>query len=516
MKENIFFLTMLAIILALFGCSSETTQTSYDTEGKVQVGELHFAVEASPPSLDPHMSGAGSTTTVARHIFETLVTLDSKFEVAPMLAESWEISEDGKGYNFKLREGVKFHNGKELTAEDVVVSMSRWQDKAKKITLEGGKWKEKDKYTVTFEIENPSLYVLSELAGPYQFAAIMPKEVVSAATETGVEDFVGTGPFQFVEWKQDQHIHVAKYEDYLPIDIPSDGLAGKKEALVDDIYFQIVLDPSTRFAGVQTGEYDVGYGFEQDMFEQVESNPNMKAYNPFVGYTNIVFNKNEAPFNNIKMRQAVNAALDVSKIAKASLVDNYRLNSSYMQEEQANWFSEKGSEFYNNPNPAKAKALLKEAGYDREAIKLMTTRDYSYMYNSAVVIKEQLEAVGMKVELEVYDWPTVLSLESEPDKWDIEIMGFGTTTTPIEQHFFRPDNNYGPMDEKIEDLINRIKNATSDEVAKELWGELQNYSWEFLPIIKIADYTWLSASSDKVEGLSFFYGPILWNTKVID
>lgn len=517
--QKMISVSFLVIVLMLFGCSNNSNEevvndTTESTEA-IAGGEIHFAVEANPPSLDPHMSGAGATTTIARHIFETLVTLNSNFEVAPMLAQSWEVSDDGKTYTFKLREGIKFHNGKEMVAEDVVASMTRWQERANKITLEGGVWEEIDDYTVSFTVPNPSLYVLSELAGAYQFAAIMPKDVIENATETGVEEYIGTGPFQFVEWSHDQYVHVNKFDEYVPLDEPADGLAGKREALVDDIYFHIVLDPSTRFAGVQTGEYDIGYGFEQDMYEQVESNPQMKAYNPYVGFTCIVFNKNEGHyFSDVKMRQAVNKALDVDQIAKASLVDNYRMNSSYMQEEQIQWFTEAGSEHYNNPNPEEAKALLEEAGYDGGPIKIMTTKDYSYMYNSAVVIQEQLQEIGMNVELEVYDWPTLLNLEADPNEWDLEVMGFGTTSTPLEQHYFRPDTNYGPIDDKIEALLEEIRAATSEEEAQQLWEELQAYSWEYLPIIKIADYTWLSASTDKVDGLTFFYGPILWNTSI--
>lgn len=511
-------LAVLTLVLVLAGCSGETKQspqTSQTTEGseKTGGGELQYAMEASPPTLDPHMSGAGTTNSVARHIFESLVTVNSKFEVVPMLAKSWDISKDGQTIAFHLREGVTFHNGKEMVAEDVVASMKRWQEKANKISLNGAVWEAKDKYTAVLKLESPSLFVLSELAGAYQFAGIMPKEVINTATETGVKELIGTGPFKFVEWKQDQYIHLAKFAAYQSIDTPADGLAGKKEALIDDVYFQIVPDPSTRFAGLQTGEYDIGYGFEQDMYGQLKSNPNLKLYNPYVGYTSVIFNKAQGVFRNVKMRQAVNEALDSSKIAKASLVNNYRMNSSYMQQEQADWYSEAGSEQYNTPDKEKAMQLMRESGYKGETIKLLTTRDYSYMYNSAVVIKEQLEKAGMKVELGIYDWPTAMSMEGDPNKWDLEVMGFGTTSSPLEQWVYK-STNYGPMDKKSEALLAGIRTATSKAGAKKLWDELQRHSWEFLPLIKIADYTWLSASTDKVEGLTFFYGPVLWNTKV--
>jgi peptide/nickel transport system substrate-binding protein len=513
------FIAMLTFVLVLFGCSGEANQTSDDGEGEeTGGGELQYAINTQPPSIDPHMSTATATRDVARHIFESLVTLNSKYEVVPMLAKSWEQSEDGKTYTFQLREGVKFHNGEEMTAEDVVASMSRWKERSAtaQTLLEGATFEAKDDYTVVLQVEKPSVFVLPALAGTLQFAGIMPKEVVEATTETGVKEYIGTAPFKFVEWKQDQHIHLAKFEDYQPLDTPADGLGGKKEALVDDLYIQIVTDPSTRLTGLQTGQYDVGYGYEQDMLEQLESDPGINVFSPMIGYTSIVLNKTKGLFSDIKMRQAVNAALDVGKIAKASLVNNYRLNSSYMQEEQANWYSEAGSELYNSPDPEKAKRLLEEAGYNGETIRLITSRDYSYMYNSAAVIKEQLAKVGVNVELEVYDWPTVVSKRADPELWEIFITGLPTTSTPVEQLFFNSSWVDGPPDEKIEGLLQELRTSTSHEEAKKVWDELQGYSWEFLPIIKIADYTRLSASTEKVKGVTFFDGPVLWNTKVVE
>lgn len=511
-------LAVLTLVLALFGCSREANQTSQisDEGEETSGGELQVAINAQPPTIDPHMSSVSMTSTVARHMIEPLVTINSNYEAVPMLAKSWEISKDGKTYTFQLREGVKFHNGKEMTAEDVVASMRRWQEKSPiaQTILEGATFEAKDNYTVELQVAKPSVFVIYALAGMYQFAGIMPKELVEAATETGVEEYIGTGPFKFVDWKQDQYIHLAKYEDYQPVDSPADGLGGKKEALVEDLYFQFVVDSSTRLAGLLAGQYDIGYAYEYDMLEQLENNPSLNVYNPFFGPLALLFNKNQGLFSDIKMRQAVNAALDTEKIAKASLGDKYRLDSSYATKELPNWYSEAGGELYNNPDPEKAKRLLEEAGYNGETIRLITSRDYSYVYDSATAIKEQLSKVGMKVELEVYDFATVMARFFDPKKWEIFSIGFAMRTTPLEQEWFNSRYATGPLDEKSQELLQELSTSTSQEEAKKLWDELQEYSWEFLPIIKIADYSRISASTDKVKGLTILDGPILWNTKV--
>lgn len=521
MRKTVTFMVYLILMLVLWGCSEETNQgtPTPKVDEESSGGELQYAMSAQPPTLDPHMTTAGNTRAVSRNIFEGLVANNSEYEVVPMLAESWEISNDNKTYTFHLREGVKFHNGKEMTAEDVVASMNRWVEKSasiKTITNEVD-FQEKDTYTVVAQLKEPSIFLLNALAGTNQFSAVMPKEVIDEAIETGVKEYIGTGPFSFVEWKQDQYIHLSKYENYKSLDTPASGLGGKKEALVDDIYFQFVEDDSTRLSGVQTGEYDYGDVIDRDMLEQIRNDGNLTVQENSGLSSFLYFNKHDnSMFSDIKMRQAVNAALNIDDIAKAAFGEMYSLYSGYMAEEQTNWYSEAGSEFYNNPDLSKVNDLLEEAGYDGEKIRLVTTRDYSDLYNSAVVIQEQLKNAGFEVELEVYDWPTLNEKTDDPTAFELSFTYVSLQTTPLERIYYDPNWFAGPLDDKTEQLLQAMKTAASIEEAKKIWDELQAYSWEFLPIIKIADMIELNVSTNKVEGLTFFNGPVLWNTRVIE
>src|SRR5699024_3862661 len=127
-----------------------------------------------------------------------------------------------------------------------------------------------DTYTVDLKLEERASDVLDIMAGQGQFPGIMPKEIIESASAEGVSEFIGTGPFQYEEWKQDQYVHLKKYEDYVADSRETSGYAGKKEALVDDIYYHIVTDASTRLTGIQTGEYDVADSIEFDNFDQLE------------------------------------------------------------------------------------------------------------------------------------------------------------------------------------------------------------------------------------------------------
>lgn len=301
------------------------------------------------------------------------------------------------------------------------------------------------------------------------------------------------------------------------MDTPASGLGGKKEALVDDIYFQFVEDDSTRLSGVQTGEYDYGDVIDRDMLEQIRNDDNLTVQENSGLSSFLYFNKHDnSMFSDIKMRQAVNAALNIDDIATAAFGEMYSLYSGYMAEEQTNWYSEAGSEFYNNPDLSKVNDLLEEAGYDGEKIRLVTTRDYSDLYNSAVVIQEQLKNAGFEVELEVYDWPTLNEKTDDPTAFELSFTYVSLQTTPLERIYYDPNWFAGPLDDKTEQLLQSMKTAASIEEAKKIWDELQAYSWEFLPIIKIADMIELNVSTNKVEGLTFFNGPVLWNTSVIE
>lgn len=519
-KKILMAITLFILMFGLFGCNNKSEKSDESSGGnkKSSGGELRIAALSQPPTMDPHITTSSVTRDVSRHIFETLVTLNSDYEVVPMLAESVKESEDRKSYIFQLREGVKFHNGQEMVSEDVVASMNRWKDNSTsaQVFLKDATFEADGEYTVVLKLTEPSPLVLNVLAGTNQFAAIVPKKTIETATEKGIEQNIGTGPFKFVEWKQDQYIHLEKFADYQSLDSPADGISGKKEALIDDLYFEYITDESTRLAGIQTGQYDIAQGLPHDFYQQLVSNPDLEMYVPFDATEALLFNKYQGWFTDIKMRQAINHALEIEKILMASTPeeDLFRLNSSYMLKEQAQWYSESGSEFYNQHNPEKAKQLLNEAGYNGEEIVILTTRDFPSLYNSAVVIQQQLEKVGIQVKLDVYDYPTLVNRRVDPEKWDLYVTGIPTVSTPIELVYFNENFFDGPNDENTVDLLEAVTNASSLGEAVELWDELQEYSWEFLPIVKFGDSSTINSATKNVEGFTVFDGPVLWNTKV--
>ncbi|MED4750559.1 ABC transporter substrate-binding protein [Brevibacillus choshinensis] len=521
-----YLLTMLLIVsLSLLGCSTSSTNSTApgpnnEAAAPKEKNELRVALSVSPPSIDLVKTSTTVALQVGWHIFEPLVTLDKDYKPIPMLAKSYEVSQDGKEITFTLREGITFHNGKALGVEDVVTSLLRWKELSPngKTALANATVTAKDNDKVIIKLEKPSGTLLTSLAFPQQGAVIMPKEVIDAATEQGVKEYIGTGPFKFVEWKQDQYIHLEKFSDYKPLSEHANGLGGKKEAKVDHIYFHTVPDAATRVAGLQSGEYDFADELPFDNYDQLKSDPNLVTVvvKP-QKYVGLIFNKKQGLFSKAAARQAVNAALDheVIMMGITGNPDFFRLDHSLMFQEQA-WHSDAGKDKYNQKNPELAKKLLSDAGYAGEPVTIITTKDYDYIYKSSLMVKDQLEKIGVKVNFEIYDWPTMVSKRSDETKWNIFFTGFPTYTNPVQTLYLDSRNKWPGWynNPEMDALLDELRHSIAFDDQKVVFERIQSLFWDDLPAIKIGDLHGLAAHRNYVKGYQYFMDSPFWNVTV--
>ncbi|TXK85947.1 ABC transporter substrate-binding protein [Paenibacillus sp. N3.4] len=529
-KSTIIVLLVTMFVFALSGCSStpndpsKATNTATYSNGQTSTGAsggtLKIAYPSIPTTLDPHMSTSGYTAQLAIQIFETLVTLNSKYEVVPNLAQSYDISKDGKTITFALRQGVKFHNGKEMKAEDVVASMQKWQKTSStaKADLGNSTWEAKDDYSVVLHVESPSYILMYDIANPTQFPAIMPKEIIAGADATGVKEYIGTGPFQFKEFKPNEYMLFTKFKEYQPLSTPADGLSGKKEALVDELYFYSVKDSSTAINGLVSGEYDVVPYVNFDALPQIDNAKNVVQIKYSTGITTLVFNKKQGLFANVKARQAVNMALDKKAIMTAVYTgpDFFRLDPGLMQREQSAWYSDAGKEIYEKHDLGQAKQLLKEAGYNGEEVRILASKDWLPGYNAAIAVQQQLQEIGMKVKLAVMDWSTLLDRRSKPDQWEMFFTTFPSQSTPLQYPFLDSKTNWPGWTNspEIDKLLTKIKASTSQAEVKATFAELQKVFWDEVPVVSTGYSMQVDATSNKVKGYKNFICSIFWNTSI--
>ena len=299
----------MALVAALAAVPSAAWAAEYETRLKV-------ALTAQPPTLDPPLTVSQAALDVAQNFFETLYTQDGNFNPTPMLAKSCEISDDRRTYTFRLREGVLFHNGKEMDADDVAASMNYWLEKSARARnlLSGSKFEAKDRYTVVLTLPNPTGDVLSLMSAQANFPAIRPRDVIERATEKGVAEYVGTGPFVFEEWKPDQYIRLTRNPNYRALDTEPSGFAGRREALVEEVRYHFVPDAATRLAGLLSGEYDVADDIPAESYKELKGARNVVVHTDLGGTLTLFFNVREGVLADPKMRKAVNAALNMDDI----------------------------------------------------------------------------------------------------------------------------------------------------------------------------------------------------------
>ncbi|MBR7552530.1 ABC transporter substrate-binding protein [Allobacillus sp. GCM10007491] len=532
--KRILLMLLFVSVIALVACqgdddtdveadtesSGEESSGSSDSETSESDGgstELTLAYDTIPPSLDPHMSTATGTTDFALQIYETLFSIDSDYVAQPMLAASSEMSDDNQTLTIELREGVMFHNGEEMTAEDVVASMNRWKEISTKgqANLSDATFEANGDYEVVLKMNKPEPLIVNILAHPEQAPAIMPKEVIDNATAEGVSEYVGTGPFKVEEYVDTQSLHLKKFEDYSALDSESDGLVGNKTAKVDEILIDIVTDETIRFSGLQTGEYDIATRLSYDNVDQLQSEEGLKEFAEAFGFQGMFFNKANGFFTDNKARKAVNAALNMDDILTAAYVspDYYSADNSLVNSDQALWHSDAGSDQYNQDNPEKAKELLDEAGYGGEEIVILATREYPTHYQAAIVIQSQLEDLGMNVSLEVYDWATLLEHRENPESWDIFVSGFNFDPDPANAVYLHSENEYAGWNEsdEIDRLVEEINQSESQDEATELFHELQEEVWDYLPFILFGHHKPLHGLQSNVEGFDINFSMVLWN-----
>lgn len=518
--------TVVALILslALTACGSGKPATSNQgaepNAGPRKGGVLKVALNSSPPTLDYQTTTAGLTKKVAWHIFETLYTLDKDYKVVPMLAEGMpQISQDGKIWTIKLRQNVPFHNGQTMKADDVLASLTRWGQIAPTGRALFGaveSLSKKDDYTVEFKLKRPYGLLLEALANPDQAAAIMPEAIAKGAGKDPVKEFIGTGPYKFVEWKPDQYIRVVRFDNYAARSEEASGLGGKKVAYLDQIDFIPVKDESVRTDGVTTGEYHVADIVPADSYERLKDNKSLQLVveKPF-RWIGGVFNTTKPPFDNVKTRQAALAAVNDSEVLAAAIGPQpfWRLDPGISFIETP-YYNQAAKELYNQQNLDKARQLLKESGYNGQTVVLLATKDYPYMYKTALVTKANLEAIGMKVDLQVFDWATVTSRRADKTKWDMFFTGFLFTVDPTGIPFMNAKGTWPGWykSDAMAALTEEFQAKTGLQERKAVAEKMQKLFYEEVPVVKYGDAFEFVVLNQAVKGYRNMIDITFWNT----
>ena len=326
----------------------------------------------------------------------------------------------GKLILIQLRQGVLFHNGKEMTSDDAAASLNRCKFGARAPAL----FQQVERVSADREVRR-SLHLKDSFAPWATLLAyanggptIYPKEIMETATKEPIppKDYIGTGPYRFVEWKAGHEIILERFDKYVKRTEKADGYAGERMAYFDKIVFVPVSDPGTRVNGIKAGEYDYAERLPGDLFEGLDKDPSVRTMiRKAAGFGELFFNQKEGMMRNQKLRQAILAAINMEPALESSFGTKklWAVNGALMSP-GTKWYTKAGTEGYSQNNPTKAKALAKEAGYKGEPIRYMVTTSYSDHYAASVVLTKQLKDAGFNIDLQIYDWATLVSDARSP------------------------------------------------------------------------------------------------------
>ncbi|WP_426959769.1 ABC transporter substrate-binding protein [Muricoccus radiodurans] len=392
-------------------------------------GLLRARLNSDIRSTDPGTNRDNNTDVVMLHIVEGLVAFRENMAVGPLLAESMTVSEDGKTYRFTLREGVTFHNGAPLTAQEVVWTWRRLMEPAtgwrclpdfdgrgvtKLLSVEAA-----DARTVVFTFDRPSALIPANMARPdCAGAGILHPDSVGPDGRWRAP--IGTGPFRLGEWRREQYVELTRFDRYAALPGRPDGLTGNKTAGVARLRFLIVPDGSAAKAGLLAGNLDNVPDLATSELPELRARPDIGIdIHDTLGLNAILIQTRDQILRDVRVRQALALAIDFEPLVESVSNDTSRANMSMVP---------MGSSYRTGPltqgwtrDLNRARALLREAGYRGQTLRMATTRRYMSIFNQSVLVQAMAEEIGVKIELDVLDWATMID---RFNRGDYQLMSF--------------------------------------------------------------------------------------------
>jgi len=412
MLNMVFKYHVLGLVSAL--CSVMLVGQAYAVEDN---DTLVVAVENDIRSTNPGVKRDRTTDVVLHHVAESLVAYNADLEVVPMLASSIELEADGLSYIFHLRDDVRFHNGTAMTAEHVKWSWERmlapetgwrcrrWYDGTGKASVKITSITVLSPLTVEFRLEKPSATFLHRMANLQCISAILHPNSVKPDGEWGSP--IATGPYQVNSWQRGEYILLKRFEDYSLSGLPMNGLSGAKHALMQYLKFTIIPESSVAKAALAAGDVDIVMQLPMTVFPEVKNVEAVKVWvQPVLDWNVLLLQTQDPILSDVRVRQAIAYAIDRAALADYATYGFSQPNSSAVPVENP-FFTPKHKNWYPY-DQAKARALLGEAGYTGQLLKIQTNKKQIHLYDNAIIMHAMLRDAGFNVELEVVDWATQL------------------------------------------------------------------------------------------------------------
>ncbi|MDT8860267.1 glutathione ABC transporter substrate-binding protein [Alkalihalobacillus sp. MEB130] len=501
---------LLFAISLIAACSNDSSSepTSDKTIEQTTGGDVHIGIASDPVSLDPHGANEAVSNTINASIYDALVYLDSNSEIQLGLAESLEQIEDTV-WEAKIREGVLFHDGTQLNAEAVKLSLDRVRDPevASPVAFLFGMVTEVrvvDDYTLQIETEFPFAPLPSHLA--HTAGSIISPTVIEQSYEdlaNGGSPFAaanenpsGTGPFKFETQEPGNSVTLSKNEDFL----------GEEKAKVDSLTFKVIPESATRIAELETGSIDINTTVFPNDITRLESNSEIavqtvnSARLAYLG-----FNTEVAPFDDVNVRKAIHMAINKEALV-VGILDGFGIPANGAISPRVNGYSDNIDSIPYNLE--EAKLLLAEAGYADGFDVTLLTDDNRERQDLAVVLQDQLSELGINVSIDTYEYGTYLE-RAGLGQSEIFLGSWGTVTLDADYGLypvFHSDNVGAPgnrsriVNAELDELLEAARQESDHNARVTLYEQVHNKLAEESPYAYLYFPDNLSSVRSDVEG----------------
>jgi peptide/nickel transport system substrate-binding protein len=478
---------------------------------------LNIATVGEPNTLDPMWDTSGLLSELLEPMFELLYIFTPSLSFAPVLASALpDISPDGLRYTIPLRTDVKFHDLTPMTAEDVVASVKRWMAVSPRGRLVANTITEvnaKDANTVELRLRQSYAPLLALLAFPNSAMVVMPKRF-EAQTQKPLTEFIGTGPWKFLEHVPDRYVRVTKFDGYTSPPGKPDGYAGERHALIDELRFIPVPNINTRADGLISGEYDFADQLTAEAYAKLKANGSVATgLMTIPTWPIIIFNTKQGPMANVKARLAAQAAIVPEDMMAATFSDRslWKLEGSIFPK-GTEWYIE-APDGYNQHNTEKARSLLRESGYKGETVRLLAAPQYDYMIKVGQVAAQNLADAGFNIDLRVLDWATVLQVRTHPAEYEGFVTGEGGETDPSQVNVFNKDYPGWWDSEAKRAVTDQFVSEPDHQKRLAIWQKLHGLFYSEAPSLKVGEFYSPFGIAKNLTGYAPMPWPAFWNVQ---
>jgi peptide/nickel transport system substrate-binding protein len=484
--------------------------------------------------VDPIFTTAYITRNHGYMIYDTLFATDANGEVKPQMVDKYSVSDDKLKWSFTLRDGLLFHDDKPVTSEDVIASLQRWGSRdatGQKLMSFVKEMKAVDDKTFEISLNSPTGLMLLALGKPSsQVPFIMPKRIAQTPGGEQIKEYIGSGPFVFKtdEWKPGDRAVYVKFEKYKPRNEPPSGLAGGKVVKVDRMEWVAMPEQQTAVNALIAGEIDIIEQPRHDLLPTLEKAKDVKLLdqNPLGNQYAFRFNVLHKPFDNPKIRAALYEAFNQEDFLQATIGDpKYYKVCKAMFICGTPLASEDGMKDKLESNMNRARAMLKEAGYDGTPVVLLHSTDLQVLTNLAPVAKSLMERAGFKVDMQSSDWQTVVARRAKKDPpsqggWNAMLTSWvsADVLNPVSTSFVNAScdkANFGwPCDEGLEKLRDQFARETDPAKQKEIANAVQQRVVNEYPThIYLGQWYQPMAHRSNVSGIIIAPAQGFWNVE---